>query len=205
LDFAEKAAVSVLCSLEQRILGEEASDLEAQLPRKLRELMAHCGRHAGLPSRKFGRAELLRTVSHELGVDPATAEETAHAVFSTVAERVSAHEVGQVIHQLPRDLRKLWPPQEELAEEAKAEAARGRPRGREAREAAGRTALRQPAREAVDAVLGMPMDAQLGVLRTLAPKILARLDVREQEGFLRDLAGELARAERGQPSYNLKS
>jgi hypothetical protein len=54
-------------------------------------------------------------------------------------------------------------------------------------------------------VLGMPMDAQLGVLRTLAPKILARLDVREQEGFLRDLAGELARAERGQPSYNLKS
>src|SRR5690349_6641957 len=32
---AEKAAVSVLCAIEQRIFGEEARDMEAQLPRKL--------------------------------------------------------------------------------------------------------------------------------------------------------------------------
>src|SRR5689334_1056797 len=56
---AEAAASSVLCAFEQRILQSEADHLNAQLPRKLQELLTRCERHDDLPPRKFGRGELV--------------------------------------------------------------------------------------------------------------------------------------------------
>jgi hypothetical protein len=41
-------------------------------------------------------------------------------------------------------------------------------------------------------------------LRTIAPKVLATLEPREQEGFLRDMGTELARAEQGQETYDIR-
>lgn len=108
---AEKAAVSVLCGLEQRIFGEEALDLEAQLPRKLTELIHRCERHeSGPPPRKFGREEMLRMVGEELGLEPGAVEPVVRAVFDALRDQVSEGEVEQVISQLPEDLRDLWRP-----------------------------------------------------------------------------------------------
>jgi uncharacterized protein (DUF2267 family) len=105
---AERAAVSVLCVLEQRLFGEEAAHLEAQLPGKLQELLLRCERHVGKPASKFGREGFLQMVSEDLGVDSFEAEKKIRAVFTAVREQVSEGEIEDVIGQLPVDLRELW-------------------------------------------------------------------------------------------------
>jgi len=105
---AEKAAVSVLCVLEQRLFGEEAAHLEAQLPGKLKDLLIRCERHIGKPASKFGREEFIRMVTEDLGVDTFQAEKRIRAVFSALRDQVSEGEIEDVIGQLPADLRDLW-------------------------------------------------------------------------------------------------
>jgi uncharacterized protein (DUF2267 family) len=106
--FGEKAAVSVLCALEQRIMEEEAKDLEAQLPRKLVGLLQRCERHEDLRPRQLNREKFVELVSKDLGKDPGEAEQVIRAVFQTLREKVTEGEVDEVIHQLPADLRDLW-------------------------------------------------------------------------------------------------
>ncbi len=105
---AEKAAVSVLCVLEQRLFGEEAAHLEAQLPGKLQDLLMRCERHIGKPASKFGREDFIRMVSEDLGMDAFQAEKQIRAVFSALRDQVSEGEIEDVIGQLPADLRELW-------------------------------------------------------------------------------------------------
>jgi uncharacterized protein (DUF2267 family) len=105
---AERAAVSVLCVLEQRLFGEEASHLEAQLPGKLRDLLLRCERHMGKPASKFGRDGFIQMVADDLGVEAVEAERKIRAVFSALREQVSEGEIEDVIGQLPADLRTLW-------------------------------------------------------------------------------------------------
>ncbi|HEX5753985.1 MAG TPA: DUF2267 domain-containing protein [Archangium sp.] len=105
---AERAAVSVLCVLEQRLFGEEAAHLEAQLPGKLQDLLLRCERHVGKPASKFGRDGFLQMVSEDLDVDTLEAERKIRAVFTAVRDQVSEGEIEDVIGQLPMDLRELW-------------------------------------------------------------------------------------------------
>jgi uncharacterized protein (DUF2267 family) len=105
---AERAAVSVLCVLEQRLFGEEAAHLEAQLPGKLQDLLIRCERHLGKPASKFGREGFLQMVSEDLDVDSLEAERKIRAVFTAVRDQVSEGEIEDVIGQLPTDLRELW-------------------------------------------------------------------------------------------------
>jgi len=105
---AERAAVSVLCVLEQRLFGEEAAHLEAQLPGKLQELLLRCERHLGKPASKFGKDGFIQMVSEDLDVDSFQAEKKIRAVFSAVRDQVSEGEIEDVIGQLPADLRELW-------------------------------------------------------------------------------------------------
>ena len=107
-DEAERAAVSVLCVLEQRLFGEEAAHLEAQLPGKLQDLLLRCERHMGKLASKFGRDDFIQMVSEDLGVETSAAEKTIRSVFSAVREQVSEGEIEDVIGQLPADLRELW-------------------------------------------------------------------------------------------------
>ncbi|WNG58875.1 DUF2267 domain-containing protein [Archangium gephyra] len=105
---AERAAVSVLCVLEQRLFGEEAAHLEAQLPGKLQDLLIRCERHVGKPASKFGRDGFIQMVSEDLDVDSFEAERKIRAVFTAVRDQVSEGEIEDVIGQLPHDLRDLW-------------------------------------------------------------------------------------------------
>lgn len=108
---AEQAAVSVLCAIEQRIFGEESRDLEAQLPRKLTELLNRCERHESAPPpRKFGRAEMLLMVGKDLSLEPEAVEPVVRAVLDAIRDQISEGEVDQVMEQLPADLRDLWRP-----------------------------------------------------------------------------------------------
>ena len=108
---AEKAAVSVLCAIEQRIFGEEARDMEAQLPQKLVDLLNRCERHeSGPPPHKFGRVEMLQMVSEDLSLNPEAVEPIIRAVLDAIRDQISEGEVEQVMRQLPTDLRDLWRP-----------------------------------------------------------------------------------------------
>lgn len=105
---AERAAVSVLCVLEQRLFGEEAAHLEAQLPGKLQDLLVRCERHLGKPARKFGKDGFIQMVSEDLDVDSFEAERRIRAVFTAVRDQVTEGEIEDVVGQLPPDLRELW-------------------------------------------------------------------------------------------------
>lgn len=107
-EFAEQAAVSVLCALEQRLMREEAKDLEAQLPLKLQNLLVRCERHTGPAPVKFGQGEMLEMVAADLNMKPDEVEPVIRAVFATIREHVSEGEIDDVLQQLPRDLRDLW-------------------------------------------------------------------------------------------------
>ncbi len=48
--------------------------------------------------------------------------------------------------------------------------------------------------EVIDRILNLPFSAQLGVLRTVAPRIVAQLEGRDQEAFLKELQGEIEQA-----------
>ncbi|MBN8232516.1 DUF2267 domain-containing protein [Corallococcus macrosporus] len=106
---AEDAAVSVLCVLEQRLVGEEDNDLEAQLPMKLRELLIRCDRHeSGPPPQKFGRTEMVSMVAEDLDIEPDDAEPIIRAVFSAIQAQISTGESDDIAGELPPDLRDLW-------------------------------------------------------------------------------------------------
>lgn len=107
---AERAAVSVLCVLEQRLLSGESAHLEAQLPAMLRDLMAQCERHEAARAQKFGQKTFIQRVSEDLGVDALEAERRSRCVLETVRARVSEGEIEDVMGQLPADLRELWRP-----------------------------------------------------------------------------------------------
>lgn len=106
--FAECAAVSVLCYLERRVMSDEARDLEAQLPLKLRELLQRCELHEGAPPEKYGREEFFELVARDLRVDPNQVEPIVRAVLTAVRAQVSEGEAEEFGNMLPQDLRELW-------------------------------------------------------------------------------------------------
>lgn len=107
-EFAECAAVSVLCALEQRVIGTEAEDLEAQLPLKLRELLQRCILHEGKPPEKYGKDELFQRVAEELEIDTDRVESVVLAVVQAVRMQISEGEAEDFANMLPADLRELW-------------------------------------------------------------------------------------------------
>jgi uncharacterized protein (DUF2267 family) len=101
------AATAVLCRLEDRLTGNEARDLEAQLPVKLVELLTESCADPDLLV-KMHKGEFVDAVGLDLGMTDAEAEAAIRAVFSAVRSRISDGEAQDVAAQLPRDLRPLW-------------------------------------------------------------------------------------------------
>lgn len=59
-------------------------------------------------------------------------------------------------------------------------------------------------RRIVDHLLALPTDAQLGVIRTCVPQIIASLDAHSRDGFLRDLNREIENAIAGGEPYDVR-
>lgn len=107
---SERVILAVITALEQRLPFDEMADLASQLPYKLRELLASCEEpgEGSLP-RDIGEAEFLAMIARDLDIGPDEAEQHVRSVFRVLAQTVSPGEIAQVIHLLPRGLRKLWP------------------------------------------------------------------------------------------------
>jgi hypothetical protein len=80
----------------------------------------------------------------------------------------------------------VTPPEQEAAPEVRKEKG---PRG---------TGAASSLEGVVDKILELPFGAQLGLLRSVAPRIIAMLDGRDRETFLRQLHNEIELARRGE-------
>jgi uncharacterized protein (DUF2267 family) len=107
---AESAAISVLSTLERRILPKEAKDLEAQLPRLLVEFLPPPDQRPLRPHR-FGLEEFLRSVAEDLRMPEEEVDTLVRAVFQAFHEHISEGESEDVASNLPPDLRALWRPE----------------------------------------------------------------------------------------------
>lgn len=105
---AERAAVAVLCTLENRIQPEESQDMEAQLPHKLQELLSHCRQGKQQAPQRFDKAAFVERIAVELDVTPEQAESLARRVFATVRDQISDGESQDIEGQLPPDIADLW-------------------------------------------------------------------------------------------------
>jgi uncharacterized protein (DUF2267 family) len=106
---AVRSATSVLTHLEHRLTSDEAKDLNAQLPVKLREMLEESRRaEGGQTVHKLHKDDFVACVASDLERAPEDAESIIRSVFATIRTHISEGEADDVAAQLPRDLQPLW-------------------------------------------------------------------------------------------------
>ncbi len=101
---------ATLHALRDRLTVEEVAQLGAQLPMLIRGFYYEGWDPTGKPLRERHKAQFLAHIERQLrGDDRIDPEEAARAVFTVLANRVTAGEVEDVKHVLPDELRDLWP------------------------------------------------------------------------------------------------
>ncbi|MDX2232104.1 MAG: DUF2267 domain-containing protein [Leptolyngbyaceae cyanobacterium bins.349] len=102
---AEKAAAATLEAIAERIVGNEASQLAAQLPAELgKHLRGHEGENGGY----FSLQEFYQRVSQKAGVDPVAAAVQARAVFTVLNQAVTPGEFADVKANFSNDYDELF-------------------------------------------------------------------------------------------------
>ncbi|SCG74520.1 DUF2267 domain-containing protein [Micromonospora inositola] len=96
---AATIARATLQTLAERVTGDEADDLAAQLPD---ELSGYLAAPAGDGGPTGGAVEFVYRVADRAGVDPAVAEVGARAVLATLREAVTVGEFSDLVAQLPK-------------------------------------------------------------------------------------------------------
>lgn len=100
---------SVLHTLRDRLIVDEATHLGAQLPMLIRGLYYEGWTPAGKPVKR-SREEFLSTISEAFKNDPAIdPERVVRSVFAVMAKRVSEGEIEDIKSALPEEIRELWP------------------------------------------------------------------------------------------------
>jgi uncharacterized protein (DUF2267 family) len=92
---AERTVIVVLQELCDRITGDEAWDLLAQLPAQLKEALIISPAALPLPADEF-----VERVARELNLSTEEARTRVRAVFGTLREAVSWGELEDVVSQL---------------------------------------------------------------------------------------------------------
>ncbi len=103
---AEKAIQATLETLKQRIIGDEAENLAAQLPE---EIGQHLRGRAGENGDHFPLKEFYQKVSQIEGVDLETAATHVQGVFSALGSAVTSGEFSDIKNDLSDDYAELFP------------------------------------------------------------------------------------------------
>ena len=104
-DKAERATRATLETIKERIVGNEASQLAAQLPKEMAEYLH--GRE-GEDGQYFKVEEFYRRVSEKEGVDLTAAAIHSRAVFNVLQQAVSPGEFADVRVNLSEDYEELF-------------------------------------------------------------------------------------------------
>lgn len=100
---AERASRAALATLAERISRGQARQLAGQLPPELLEPLA-----GGNGPQPLDRVAFVQRLAEREGVDPATAEDHARAVYAAVRRAVSQKEIDDVVAELPQDVATLF-------------------------------------------------------------------------------------------------
>lgn len=102
---AEQATRATLETIAERIVGNEASQLAAQLPQELGQyLRGHEGENGGF----FSLKEFYERVSQKAGVEPVAAAMQTRAVFMVLNEAVTPGEFADVKANFSDDYSELF-------------------------------------------------------------------------------------------------
>ena len=104
---AEHATRATLEAIKERIVGDEAKDLAAQLPQELGQYLR--GRE-GEDGQHFPVEEFYQRVSEKEGVEPTTAAMHARAVFAVLQTAVTPGEFADVRANFSEDYAELFGP-----------------------------------------------------------------------------------------------
>jgi uncharacterized protein (DUF2267 family) len=97
---AETLTHAALRVLAERLSGGEADDLQAQLPKELKDDLAVPKEK---PAQSFGAEEFTRRVAERAGIDEPAAQTGAAAVLATIRDGVTPGEFDDVLSQLGRE------------------------------------------------------------------------------------------------------
>jgi uncharacterized protein (DUF2267 family) len=106
---AYSALRAVLHQLRDRLTPEEAVDLAQQLPVIVRGVYFEGWRPSRTPEKVRTRREFVDGVAVRLRPHPIDAERAVRDVLALVAHHCDPGEIGDVIAQLPAELKELWP------------------------------------------------------------------------------------------------
>ncbi len=100
---------AVLHQLRDRLTMQEALDLGAQLPLIVRGIYFEGWRPSHTPEKmrtreKFLDGVVLKLLPHQIPPEPAVRD-----VFTLLAHHCDPGEIGDVIEQLPKEIKALWP------------------------------------------------------------------------------------------------
>jgi uncharacterized protein (DUF2267 family) len=102
---AEQATRATLETVAERMVGNEASQLAAQLPEELGQCLRG---HEGENGHPFSLQEFYQRVSQKAGVEPVTAAVQARAVFMVLNQAVSPGEFADVKANFSDDYSELF-------------------------------------------------------------------------------------------------
>jgi uncharacterized protein (DUF2267 family) len=107
---AYDALRATLHALRDRLTVEEVAQLGAQLPMLIRGFYYEGWDPTRKPVKLRDREEFLGLVTEEFRADDTLNPELiARAVFKVLSNRVTAGEIEDVKHVLPKEIRSLWP------------------------------------------------------------------------------------------------
>ena len=106
---AYSALRAVLHQLRDRLTPEEAVDLAQQLPVIVRGVYFEGWRPSRTPEKVRTRREFVDGVAAKLRPHTIDAERAVRDVLALVAHHCDPGEIGDVIAQLPAELKELWP------------------------------------------------------------------------------------------------
>jgi CBS domain-containing protein/uncharacterized protein (DUF2267 family) len=109
VDQADTALMIVLSALVRRLTPDEANDLIAQLPLRIGERLRALPPG---PDKSITAEGIQAELVERLGVASGRASEALDAVVRTLDANVSAGQMRDVRHQLPKDLRSVFAPSE---------------------------------------------------------------------------------------------
>lgn len=102
---AEQATYATLETIAERIVGNEASQLAAQLPQELGQYLRG---HEGEDGHPFSLQEFYQRVSQKAGVEPVAAAMQARAVFTVLNQAVTPGEFADVKANFSEDYSELF-------------------------------------------------------------------------------------------------
>jgi len=101
---------SVLHAVRDRLPGDEAVHLGAQMPMLVRGFYYEGWRPSATPERYRHKQDFLDHIAHDVpSLDPAQRERAATAVFTVLDQELRGGETSQVRNAMPEEVRDLWP------------------------------------------------------------------------------------------------